>query len=195
MQKLLGKLIITLLGWKLNKNVPKEVYEKCVIIAAPHTSNWDYPLTMAAMSMFEVNMKYTIKKEWIESPLGWLFRALGGIGVDRFAKDGSKKISLVDAIANLFEESETLTIIVQPEGTRSLQKKWKTGFYYIAQKAQVPIVFGYLDYKNKSIGIEKVLYPSGDLEADMFKIMEFYKNIPAKFPEKFALDERFTKVK
>lgn len=190
MKKLLGIVIIKLLGWKINKNVPPELFEKCVVIAAPHTSNWDYPLTIYSMAALGVNLKYTIKNQWMKMPYGWFFRLMGGIGVDRISKD-NKAISLVDAISKLINDAEKLTVIIQAEGTRSLQKHWKTGFYYTALKAEVPIALGYLDYKEKTSGIGKLIFPTGDINKDMREIMEFYKNITPKFRSKFALDERF----
>ena len=187
-----GKFIIKILGWKINWTLPEEVYKKCVIIAAPHTSNWDYPIAIAAMSALGVKLKYTIKDQMMRPPYGWFFRMMGGIGVDRRPKKkNDSRLSLVDAIAQLFKRYEKLSVIVQAEGTRSLRAHWKTGFYYIALKAKVPIALGYLDYQEKIAGIGKLIYPTGDMEKDMLEIMEFYKDIPGKWPEKFTLDERF----
>ncbi len=196
MKKQFGKFIIRLLGWKINPNLPDELFKKCVVIAAPHTSNWDYPLTIYSMVALGVNLRYTIKDQWIKSPVGWFFRMMGGIGVDRSPKGKDEnRLSLVDAMVNLFKEHDQLSVMVQAEGTRSLRTQWKTGFYYIALKAKVPIALGYLDFAKKESGIGKILYPSGDLEKDMLEIMEFYKDIAPKFPEKFALDERFYPAK
>ena len=144
------------------------------------------------MAALGINIKYTIKKQWMNPPFGWFFKMMGGIGINRMPKKrGQSQLKLVDAIANLFEKQTCLTVIVQAEGTRSRRAEWKMGFYYIALKAKVPIALGYLDYKKKECGIGKVIYPSGNLEKDMLEVMEFYKNIPAKIPENFAVDERF----
>lgn len=192
MKKILGLLVTKVFGWRIDRNLPRELFEQCVVIAAPHTSNWDYLLAISALAALGVNLRYTIKKQWIASPLGWVFKMLGGIGVDRTPRiSGEPSQGLVDAIANLFQEHRKLSIIVPAEGTRSLRTQWKTGFYYIALRAKVPIALGYLDYESKIAGIGKVVVPSGNLEDDMLEIMEFYKDIPPKIPDYFALDERF----
>lgn len=192
MKKLIGRIIVKILGWNIDKDIPKELFNKCVIIAAPHTSNWDYPIAIYSLAALGVNLRYTIKKQWMRPPYGWFFRIMGGIGVDRSPKNKEENpINLVDAIASLFDHHDKLAIMVQAEGTRSLQSKWKTGFYYIALKAKVPIALGYLDYKEKIGGIGKVIYPTGDLNTDMMEIMDFYKDIYPKFPQKFSLDDRF----
>ncbi|MBI9053054.1 MAG: 1-acyl-sn-glycerol-3-phosphate acyltransferase [Bacteroidales bacterium] len=192
MKKIIGRIIIKILGWKIDKEVPKELFDKCVVIAAPHTSNWDYPLAIYSFAALGVNLRYTIKKQWMQPPYGWFFRIMGGLEVDRSPKNKDKNpVSLVDAIAYQFDNHDKLAVMVQAEGTRSLQSNWKTGFYYIALKAKVPIILGYLDYKKKISGIGKVIYPTGDINKDMLEIMEFYKDINPKFPQKFSLDERF----
>ncbi len=140
MKKFTGRIIVKFLGWKINKDIPKEVFDKCVVIAAPHTSNWDFPIAIYSMAALGVNLRYTIKKQWMKPPYGWFFRIMGGLGVDRSPKNEEKnQVNLVDAIASLFDNHDKLAIMVQAEGTRSLQSKWKTGFYYIALKAKVPI--------------------------------------------------------
>ncbi len=192
MKKVIGKIVVKILGWKINKDLPKELSEKCVVIAAPHTSNWDYPLAIYSMAALGVNLRYTIKKDWMRFPYGFFFKLMGGIAIDRSPKkDQSQPIPVVTAIANLFKKHDKLAVMVQAEGTRSLRKNWKTGFYYIALEAKVPIALGYLDYEKKISGIGKVIYPTGDIQKDMLEIMTFYKDIAPKFPEKFALDERF----
>ncbi|MCP4442019.1 MAG: acyltransferase [Aureispira sp.] len=192
MKKLLGKLFLKLFGWKFIGEAPPEVHKQCVLIAAPHTTNWDYPFAVATMSALGVKIRYTIKKEWMHFPLRLFFGPMGGIGINRTPKNpGDKRPSMVEAIADLFNEHEKLCIMVPAEGTRSLRKQWKTGFYYIALTANVPIVLGYLDFEKKISGIGKVIYPTGNLEKDMGEIMEFYKDIKGKHPKKFMLDERF----
>ena len=98
---------------------------------------------------------------------------------------------MVDAIADLFDKYDKIAVVVTPEGTRALRTEWKTGFYYIAVKAKVPIALGYLDYKNKIAGVGKLVYPSGDMDKDLKEIMAFYKTIPPKHPEKFSVDLRY----
>lgn len=192
MKKLLGKIFLKLLRWKVEGSIPPEVHQKCVLIAAPHTSNWDYPIAIATMSALGVKIRYTIKKEWMRFPQRLFFGPMGGIGINRTPKNpGDARPSMVESIAALFNEHEELCIIVPAEGTRSLRKQWKTGFYYIALTAKVPIALGYLDFEKKVAGIGKVVHPTGDIQKDMAEIMEFYKDIKAKHPEKFMLDERF----
>lgn len=189
-----SRIFLALMGWKIkvNESIPKKDLNRCILIAVPHTSNWDQPLMVAAMKMLRVPFRYTIKREWLRAPLGWFIRMTGGIGIDRRPKvEGQERPSMVEAIADLFGNDAQIAIVIPPEGTRSLRTEWKMGFYYIAQKANVPICFGYLDYKTKEAGIGGVLYPTGDLDADMQQIIGFYKNISAKFPEKFAFDHRY----
>ncbi len=188
---LLSNTYLKLTGWKLDGDPPKEVFEKCVIICAPHTTNWDFPNTWAIMDTLNVKTQYAIKKEAMGFPMGGILRQLGCIPIDRSKKEGKQKTSTVDAIANLFEQYDKLCLMIAAEGTRSLCTKWKTGFYYIALKAKVPICLGYLDYTTKTGGIPKVIYPTGDIHKDMGEIMRFYQSINPKFPEKFSVDERY----
>lgn len=192
MKKLFGKLFLKIFGWKVEGTVPDEVHQQCVLIAAPHTSNWDYPLAVATMSNLGVKIRYTIKKEWMRFPQRLFFGPMGGIGINRTPKNpGDARPKMVESIAELFKDHEKLCIMVPAEGTRSLRKQWKTGFYYIALAAKVPIVLGYLDFEKKVAGIGKVVYPTGDIQKDMAEIMEFYKDIKGKHPQNFMLDERF----
>ena len=190
--KFLSKVLIKTSGWKINDQVPPEVFEKCVLIAAPHTSNWDYPYALATMRLLGVKIRYTIKKEWMRFPLSLIFGPLGGIGIDRRPKkQGEERKSMVEAIAELFSQHDKLCVIIPAEGTRSLRKEWRTGFYYTALTAKVPIVLGYLDYEKKEAGIGKAIYPTGDLAADMREIMAYYRDIKGCHPELFSLDQRF----
>ena len=124
-----------------------------------------------------------MKKEWFFWPLGILFRKMGGIPVYR-----SKKTSMTDTLAERIKEMEHFELAVTPEGTRSKVTTWKRGFYFIALKAGIPIQLYDLDYKNKVIRCTKELMPTGDVDADMREIMEYYKNSNAKYPEKFAVE-------
>ncbi|BDS13765.1 1-acyl-sn-glycerol-3-phosphate acyltransferase [Aureispira anguillae] len=190
--KLISKIYLKLTGWKVESNPPKEIHEKCVMICAPHTSNWDFPTTLAIMSILNVKARYAIKKELMGLPFGPLLRAVGGIAINRKPKkEGEKRQSTVQAIADLFSKEDKLCLMIAAEGTRSLQKEWKTGFYYIALQAKVPICLGYLDYKTKIGGFGKVVHPTGDIHADMAEIMDFFKDKTAKKPANFSLDYRF----
>ena len=179
-------------GWTLKGSHLAE-HRRCVVIDAPHTSNWDLVYTLVAFDMMGLPVRFTVKKVWMDFPQGLFMRELGGIGIDRSPKDGStERKSMVQAMIDLFEETPgDLAITVTPEGTRSLRTKWRSGFYHVAVGAGVPILLGYLDYGKKEAGIGKVIHPSGDFEADMKEITDFYQTIEPKFPELFSVDQRF----
>ena len=181
------KLIFKLGKWKITNYLPDNI-KKCVIVAAPHTSNWDFVYGMGALKIMKLKLRFTIKKEWMKFPFKRIMASLGALPNDRNAiKTGEKKGS-VDAIAELFTIHDKLHLMVTPEGTRAKMEKWKTGFYYIALKAKVPIALGFMDYKRRTCGIDKIIYPSGDFKLDMKLIMDFYKNIGAKYPQNFSTD-------
>jgi 1-acyl-sn-glycerol-3-phosphate acyltransferase len=189
MLKWFFKLLFKWHGWKIDINLP-EIGKQSVFLAAPHTSNWDFVYTIACFEYLKIPVRFTIKKEWLKWPFKRLMYSFGAIAIDRSPKvPGEKRLSTVQAMVNLYKEHEHLAITVTPEGTRNLRTQWKTGFYYVAKEANVPIALAYLDYKNKIAGVGKVIWPSDDMEKDMKEIMEFY-NIPsrAKFPEKFSVD-------
>jgi 1-acyl-sn-glycerol-3-phosphate acyltransferase len=191
MSEFLAKTFLKLSGWKIDWNMPKGI-DRCVMIAAPHTSNWDIIYTRAAFSLMKIPLRFTIKKEWVDGSLGFLIRAMGGLGIDRSPKNpGDERPSLVEAMAALFDEHEKLAMMVTPEGTRKKVTKWKSGFYWTALEAKVPIAFGYLDYKKKTAGVGGILYPSGDFEKDLMEICAFYAPIAPRFPEKFSVDQRY----
>lgn len=182
------KFLYWLSGWKMNNQMPKNI-RKCVMLAIPHTSNWDIYYARMAFVLMGIPVKFTIKKEWMRFPFNILMNALGAIGIDRSPKkQGEERKSMVEAMVDLFAVEDELVILVTPEGTRSKATKWKSGFYYVALNAKVPIALGYLDYKKKEAGVGKVIYPSGDYIKDMKEIMDFYKNITAKYPEKYSPD-------
>ena len=165
--------ILKIIGWKaVNKSEDKKKY---VVIAAPHTSNWDFPLFLIVA--FALNMKaYWLGKHTLfKWPFRGLFRWLGGIPVDR-----TKKTNLVQQCVNHFNATTDLVIVNAPEGTRSKVHEWKTGFYYIATGAGVPIAMGFLDYKKKKGGIDGLFQPTGDIDSDMKIIKEFYAGISGK---------------
>jgi 1-acyl-sn-glycerol-3-phosphate acyltransferase len=177
--RLLSKLIFWLSGWKIVGKNPKEL-KKFVMVAAPHTSNWDFVYARAAYYLMDIRLKYTIKKELFFFPLGLFLKAVGGIAIDRSKKKGN----MVKQMAAYFNEWDELALLVTPEGTRSYAKEWKKGFYFIALEAKVPIVLGYLDYAKKEAGVGPTIHPSGDIEADLITIKNFYKTITPRFPEK-----------
>lgn len=174
-----SKAIFAVAGWRLGPRVPSDI-RKSMMIAAPHTSNWDFIFSRAAFFLMDVDVRLTIKKEWTTMPvLGGLVRSLGGLAVDR-----SRNNSLVDGMVQLFKERDELVILITPEGTRAYQPKWRKGFYHAALGAGVPILLGYLDYKNKEAGVGPPIWPTGDYEADLEKIKAFYRTKQGRFPEK-----------
>lgn len=177
-------------GWQFKNCLPKDV-KKIVVIGVPHTSNWDFWLAMVFFYKSGIKGRFTIKKEWLRFPLKSFLLKLGAIGIDRESIQTGGHKKLTDHMANIIAASENFALVVTPEGTRSAVKKWKTGFYYIALKAGVPIALGYGDYKKKEMGIGKVLYPKS-FEEDMIAIMNFYRQVNPKNPENFSLDERFS---
>ncbi len=183
-------LLFKLSGWKTDANLPPQI-KKCIIIAAPHTSNWDFWYCMATFAIYKLPIRFTVKKEWMRFPFNLLMKPLGGIAIDRRPRGPlNERPSFIEVMKELFDTNEELIIVITPEGTRSRNEKWKTGFYHIAQSANVPILLGYTDYKKKITGISNPIYPS-DYEKHMKQIMSFYKNVTPKFPEKFSVDTSF----
>jgi len=185
MLKLFSKFILFITGWKVVGEMPKEL-KKAVIIAAPHTSYWDFFYARLAFFVLKIPMKITIKKEVVNHPLfGWFVQSLGAIAIDRTPKQSSfkNKKSMVDAMVELIWERDQLIMMVTPEGTRKKVKKWKSGFYRVAQQANVPIILGYLDYAKKHAGIGPVFYPTGNYDKDVEEIMDFYRTKTGKYPE------------
>lgn len=171
---------LRLAGWKVLGSLPPEA-SRSVFIAAPHTSNWDLPYTLMVAFVLRLNVHWMGKASIFRFPFGGLMRWLGGIAVDR-----SKSNNLVAASASaITQASGALQLIVPPEGTRSKVRYWRTGFYHIAQTAQVPIVMAYMDYTRKISGLGPVFYPTGDLEADMRTIKAFYAPFKGKNSEQF----------
>ncbi|MEN9686592.1 MAG: hypothetical protein RLZZ28_2378 [Bacteroidota bacterium] len=177
-------------GWTIDENLPPEI-KKCIIVAAPHTSNWDFWYAMASFAIYRLKIRFTVKQEWMRFPFSLLMKPLGGIAIDRKPRTkASARNSFVESMIELFQQNEELIILVTPEGSRSFRHKWKTGFYYAAAGAGVPICLAYVDYRQKKAGIGKVIYPN-HFETDMKQIMAFYRPIQAKFPENFSIDTDF----
>ncbi len=176
----LSMWLLTALGWEIHADFPD--VKKYVIIAAPHTSNWDFSLGIVAIKAVKLDVRWIGKHTIFHWPFGWFFRALGGIPVDR-----GQSLHLIQQIADLFEQSEQLIFALAPEGTRSKTDHWKTGFYHIARAANVPIALGYLDYGKKQVGVSSTFYPGDDIEADFKLIREYYKDKQGKNPEKESL--------
>ncbi len=193
MVKAFFRFLFKINGWKLSHGIPAESYN-CIMLAAPHTSNWDFVYAIAALDMLGVNVRFTIKKEFNRFPLGSLIASMGALWIDRSPrKPGEERPSMTEIMADFFTHPENLplTVLVTAEGTRSRVTKWKTGFYYSALKAEVPLCLSYLDYKEKVAGIGMCFMPSGNIEQDMKIIMDFYSDKSPKHPAKFTLDHRY----
>jgi 1-acyl-sn-glycerol-3-phosphate acyltransferase len=178
-----SRAFLRLNGWTVQGALPENT-PKCVLIAAPHTSNWDLPYTLMVAYCLRLNIRWLGKHSLFRGPFGPLMRWLGGIAVDR-----SQSTNLVSAsAAALVAATGNLQLVVPPEGTRGKTRHWKTGFYYIALEAKVPIVLAYMDYERKVSGLGPVFHPSGDVEADMAQIKHFYAGIKGRNAEQFAAD-------
>lgn len=164
-----GKMILRLGGWKVVGEVPD--IPKFVAIAAPHTSNWDFPLFMSIVGVFRLRVRFLGKHTLFKGPLGWLFYWLGGIPVER---EGGDVADVVTRATEAFASRDELILGLAPEGTRSKVTKWKSGFYRIAVAAEVPIVLAFVDSRKREIGIGSVFRPTGDMAADMATIQAFY---------------------
>ena len=163
-------------GWHVVGQIPPG--GKFVLICAPHTSNWDLPFGLAALAIFGLKVSWMGKHSLFKKPFGGIMRLLGGIAINR----GSAHL-VVEQIAQLFQDSKKLVVVVTPSGTRAKRDYWKSGFYRIAQAAQVPLLCGYLDYENKEARIGLSFVPTGSVKEDMARIREFYKDIQGKYPE------------
>ena len=172
----ISRFLFYLLGWSIGHIVERK-HSKYIIVVAPHTSNLDFIYGILFASQLGFRIRFFAKKELFHWTTSWFFKFFGGIPVDR-----SKKNKLVSQVADIFNSYENLIVGIAPEGTRKRVDKWKTGFYYIALEAKVPIALAYIDYKDKKVGIEKVLNPSGDIEKDFKIIEEYYSNVHPRNP-------------
>ena len=178
MKTILSKIVFKLIGWRIVGEIPK--LEKCLVISAPHTSNWDFLIGRCFAYITGLKTKYLIKSELYVWPLSLLIKWNGGIPVYR--KTGK---NTVDQVVQMIKKADSIILAIAPEGTRKRVVKWKTGFYYIAEKANIPIVLMYMDYKKKEIGYFDVLIPSGDLQKDLTTIQEYYKDVVGCKPDQY----------
>lgn len=175
--------LLKLMGWKLSPYNPKEA-ERCVMMFAPHTSAWDFVIGKLAFIRLGLVSGFLIKKEAFWFPMGLLLKALGAIPVDR-----ANARNITSLSASLFETHPRLSLMIAPEGTRKRNDNWKRGFYVVAQKADVPIGLGYMDWITKTCGIGKIIIPSGNYEKDLAEIQTFYKGMQGKNKGCFNLED------
>lgn len=172
-------LVFRLVGWEVKGALPADV-KKFVMIVAPHTSYWDFPIGIASRSILNLKGHFLIKAELFKNPVSaWFFRLLGGIPVDRSSKDNN----FVDTLAEEYIKREEFCIVITPEGTRAKVGKWKTGFHRIARAANVPILMVAFDFKEKFVEVKEPFYPTQDTEKDIQHIMSYYRGVSGKHPE------------
>ncbi len=164
-------LITKMVGWKVVGEKPE--HKKCVLIAVPHTSNWDFPVMMVMAFVLRMDVHWMGKHTLFpRGPLGAIMRWFGGISIDR-----RKSNNTVEQVVSEYRSREELMVVIPPEGTRSAVESWKAGFYHIAQAAGVPIILGYVDAKTKTMGLGPAFFPTGNYEADLKEIKAFYKDM------------------
>lgn len=168
---------LKLTGWRMQGDWP--AIDKMVLVAAPHTSNWDGLNMLAAAGFYRIRLRWMGKKSLTQGPFGWLIKALGCVPIDR-----SQSNDVMKTMADAFAAESHIVLAIPPEGTRDRVKEWKSGFYHIAVAANVPIVLSVLDYKGKTMSIAAVVHPSGDYEADLPMIRSYYANAVGKHPAK-----------
>ena len=158
--------------------------DKYILCLAPHTSNWDFVIGMLYKGAESMKINFLMKKEWFFWPLGIFFRKVGGIPVYR-----SKQTSMTDRLAETAQRSEFFRLCITPEGTRSPNPEWKKGFYYIAQKAEIPILLYGLDYEERLICCTKTIIPNGDIDSQMREIKLYFQDFKGKYPDNFTIGE------
>jgi 1-acyl-sn-glycerol-3-phosphate acyltransferase len=172
----LSILFLKTFGWRREGRLPD--IPKFVMVAAPHTSNWDFPIFMAFMFSFKMKPSWLGKDSLFRWPFGGFFKFLGGIPITR-----SQPGDVVAQSVQAFKDRVKMVMVVAPEGTRKKVRHWKTGFYYIAHGANVPIVLSFLDYFRKTGGFGPTIMQTGNIEIDMKTIRDFYDKITAKIPD------------
>lgn len=178
MVRFLSKWALKLAGWKEVGKFPEG--KKFIVVAAPHTSMWDFIWGRLYYNMINKSVKFMIKEKYFFFPMGIWIKSLGAIPVKM-----GKRVGLVNQMVHEFEKRDEFLLTITPEATRKRVNRWKKGFYHIAVGANVPIVLGYLDYKRREFGVKTTITPSGDEKADLEKIRKVYFDVGAKHPEKF----------
>ena len=173
-------LLYTRMGWKLDITEPHP--DKFIICLAPHTSNWDFIIGQLYSGAEGMKCNFLMKKEWFFWPMGVLMRKLGGIPVWR-----SKHTSMTDNLAQTARQMKSFRLCVTPEGTRSPNADWKLGFYFIAQKANIPILLYGVDFEKKVIACRKTIIPNGNVDIQMREVKDYFKDFKGKIPENFAI--------
>jgi 1-acyl-sn-glycerol-3-phosphate acyltransferase len=179
MRRWMGKIGLWCLGWEAAGEVPAD--GRAVLVGHPHTSTWDFPIAVLGTWALGLDMRFIGKASLFSGPFGWLFRALGGMPVDR-----SRTSNLVSEIAGRFANGGPLILALAPSGTRQAGAHWRSGFYHIARTAQVPVALGFIDFGRRRVGLAGLLNLSGDIRRDMDFIRAAYANIEPKNPERIS---------
>ena len=178
--RVISIVMLKIIRWRVIGSLP-EGQRKYVLIVAPHTSNWDFILFVFAVSVLRLQPSVLIKSTLFVGPLGWFLRYCGAIPVNR-----TQANSLVDYIAGIYAEREEFVLIITPEGTRSANPNWKRGFHHVARQAEVPVLVVYVDSAIRTIGIEGLMDPSDDVDADINKLKQFYDSKSGLKPKNYA---------
>jgi 1-acyl-sn-glycerol-3-phosphate acyltransferase len=178
--RVISRVMLKIIRWRVIGSLP-EGQRKYVLIVAPHTSNWDFILFIFAVSVLRLQPSVLIKSTLFVGPLGWFLRYCGAIPVNR-----TQANSLVDYIAGIYAERDEFVLIITPEGTRSANPNWKRGFHHVARKAEVPVLVVYVDSAIRTIGIEGLMDPSDDVDADIRQLKQFYDSKGGLKPENYA---------
>lgn len=181
--RFLAMVILKLGGWRIDGHLP--VNRKIVVVGGPHTSNWDFVLLLMCTLHLRVRTNWIGKDALFKPPHGWIMRRLGGISVDR-----SKASDTVSQVVDYCNSRDNLILVITPEGTRGKVAKWKSGFYWIAHGANLPIMVFYTDYGRKVCGVGPVMYPTGDYEKDVVKIRNFFQSVTPKNPDRIPKSEQ-----
>ena len=175
-------LLYKRMGW--TAEITEAHPDKFIICLAPHTSNWDFLIGQLYSKSEGLKSNFLMKKEWFFWPLGPIFRRMGGIPVWR-----SKRTSMTDNLADTAQKLSVFQLCITPEGTRKRNPEWKRGFYYIAQKANLPILLYGVDYEKKLIRCTKTIVPNGDIDSQMHEIKQYFKDFKGRYPENFTIGE------
>lgn len=167
-------MALRLMGWKTTGRTPND--KKYILIAAPHSSNWDFVFFMLVVFKLQIPVNWMAKHTMFAWPFGWLLKKIGGIPVNRSIRNNTVRV-----MADAFKRSDRLILTIAPSGTRSSTTQWKSGFYHIARKARVPIACGFMDYRSKTAGIGPKFFPTGNIETDMADIKKFYIPFSGKY--------------
>jgi len=191
MLRWLSKIIFhNIAGWKFEGRWPKEI-PKMVTIEVPHTTNWDFPIGILIRKILDVDIQWAGKNSLFRFPFGGLLKWMGGVPVVR-----NKRTNFVQALIDIYNKSDKMNICLAPEGSRAKVDKLKTGFYYLAVGAKVPIFMVKFDYQHKIVWMRPPFYPTGDIDADMIVIDEYFAGTHGKYLDKsYKLDTEIQKIK